>query len=109
MPTGHTIQAHFTSVLQGEAWTEGKRFNPSRFLDDEGCLRKSEKLIPFSVGKRVCPGEGLARVEIFLFFVGLLQKFEFRPVDPSNPPPLAYKSGTTAIPHPFNVVLVPLN
>ena len=36
-------------------------------------FRKGETVIPFSTGKRQCPGEGIARAEIFLFFVGLLQ------------------------------------
>jgi len=45
-----------------------------------------ERVIPFSVGKRQCPGESLARTEIFLFFVGLIKNFEFTVLDPENPP-----------------------
>ena len=35
------------------------------------CLRyiKSERVIPFSIGKRYCMGELLARNEVFIFFV----------------------------------------
>uniref|UniRef100_A0A673J4U8 Cytochrome P450, family 2, subfamily K, polypeptide 22 n=1 Tax=Sinocyclocheilus rhinocerous TaxID=307959 RepID=A0A673J4U8_9TELE len=35
-------------------------------------------LLLFS-GRRVCPGEGLARMELFLFFTSLLQHFRFTP------------------------------
>jgi len=33
--------------------------------------------MPFAVGKRACMGEALARTEIFLIFVRLLQRFTF--------------------------------
>ena len=36
-------------------------------------------MIPFSVGPRHCLGEQLARMEVFIFLVGMVQKFEFLP------------------------------
>jgi hypothetical protein len=37
----------------------------------DGTVRKDEHLIPFSIGKRQCLGETLARAELFLFFTGM--------------------------------------
>ena len=52
-------------MTQGEdTWSDPQRFDPNRFLD-EGRFRKSERVIPFSTGKRQCPGEGVARDVIF--------------------------------------------
>ncbi|CAG2104432.1 unnamed protein product [Medioppia subpectinata] len=51
-------------------------FNPDRFLTNDGKnLIKTEALIPFSMGKRNCVGETLARVEVFLYLVSLLQRY----------------------------------
>lgn len=36
-------------------------------------------LISFFAGRRVCLGESLARMELFLFFTSLLQRFCFTP------------------------------
>ncbi|NXR09587.1 CP2J2 protein, partial [Semnornis frantzii] len=49
-------------------------FNPEHFLEN-GQYRRREAFLPFSAGKRACPGEQLARTELFIFFTALLQKF----------------------------------
>ena len=56
---------------------------PERFLDEQGNFVTSSYVIPFSIGPRHCLGEQLARMEIYIFLVGMVQKFEFLP-DPSK-------------------------
>uniref|UniRef100_A0A8C5H427 Cytochrome P450 n=1 Tax=Gouania willdenowi TaxID=441366 RepID=A0A8C5H427_GOUWI len=47
---------------------------------------EQEAFVPFSTGPRVCPGEALARMELFLVIVTLLKKFTFAwPEDAGEP------------------------
>uniref|UniRef100_A0A3Q1K5Y3 Uncharacterized protein n=1 Tax=Anabas testudineus TaxID=64144 RepID=A0A3Q1K5Y3_ANATE len=82
IPKGTTLMPMLTSVqFDKTEWETPDTFNPGHFLDAEGKFVKREALLPFSAGKRVCLGEGLARMELFLFFVGLLQRFSFSAPD----------------------------
>uniref|UniRef100_A0A915L4L3 Cytochrome P450 n=1 Tax=Romanomermis culicivorax TaxID=13658 RepID=A0A915L4L3_ROMCU len=56
---------------------EPEKFDPERFLDQNGNLKKHIAWIPFSAGKRICMGESLARLELFIFFTALIMRFRF--------------------------------
>uniref|UniRef100_A0A8C5WNI7 Cytochrome P450 family 2 subfamily W member 1 n=1 Tax=Laticauda laticaudata TaxID=8630 RepID=A0A8C5WNI7_LATLA len=79
IPKGTPIFPSLTSSLYDETqWETPYRFNPNHFLDAEGNFVKKEAFLPFSIGRRNCLGENLARMELFIFVVGLLQRFVFQ-------------------------------
>nr|XP_003419778.2 cytochrome P450 2D17-like isoform X3 [Loxodonta africana] len=78
IPKGTTLICNLSSVLKDEAvWKQPFRFHPEHFLDAQGRFVKQEAFMPFSAGRRLCLGEPLARMELFLFFTCLLQRFSF--------------------------------
>ncbi|XP_015795767.1 cytochrome P450 2J6 [Tetranychus urticae] len=58
-------------------WNDPHSFKPGRFMSDDGQkVIKSPNLMPFSGGKRVCPGATLALIELFLYLVSIVQNFQ---------------------------------
>ncbi|KAM3910017.1 cytochrome P450 2B4-like, partial [Leptodactylus fuscus] len=78
LPKGTTVIPFISSVLSDPTqWETPEEFNPGHFLDDKGQFRLRAAFMAFSAGKRICAGENLARMELFLLFSALLQKFTF--------------------------------
>jgi cytochrome P450 len=66
-------------------WTDPHLFKPERFLNnDETRLASFDALMPFSVGKRICIGENLARSQLFLFITSIFQRFDSKASDDSK-------------------------
>ncbi|XP_022095211.1 cytochrome P450 2U1-like [Acanthaster planci] len=91
-------------------WEEPGQFRPERFLSANGTevvKPTHPSYLPFGIGRRVCAGEHLARMELFLFTVSLLQRFTFT-VSESNPSPsMDGIFGITLSPCPFRVCASP--
>lgn len=68
----------YSATLDPRHWKHPMRFDPERFISSCGKLIENEALIPFSVGPRMCLGEPLAKMEIFLALTNLLQRFSFQ-------------------------------
>ncbi|XP_072475650.1 vitamin D 25-hydroxylase isoform X3 [Notamacropus eugenii] len=101
VPRGTTVITNLYSVhFDKKYWKDPEVFSPERFLDSHGQFVKKEALIPFSLGRRHCLGEQLARMEMFLFFTSLLQRFHLH-FPPEVVPNLKPKLGMTLQPLPY--------
>ncbi|XP_069500522.1 cytochrome P450 2G1-like isoform X2 [Ambystoma mexicanum] len=97
-----------TVLLDPQHFRDPEQFDPMRFLDEKGDLLKREALIPFSTGKRTCPGEGLVRMVMFLIFTTILQNFEVKPLLlPKEIDVLPLTSGFGNVPKPYKFCAVP--
>ncbi|XP_066529438.1 cytochrome P450 2J4-like [Hoplias malabaricus] len=78
IPKGVTVFPLLRPIMQDKnEFSTPDQFNPGHFLDENGRFLKKESFIPFSVGKRTCPGEQMAYMEFFLFFTCMMQSFNF--------------------------------
>ena len=102
IPKGSNLIANITKfMLDPSVFKNPKKFDPERFISN-GEIKKYDQFVPFGIGKRACMGESLAKHEIFIFFVMILQKLKIGVADNKpNPNPQNYTMGVTAMPRPF--------
>uniref|UniRef100_A0A672Z7R0 Cytochrome P450 2J1-like n=1 Tax=Sphaeramia orbicularis TaxID=375764 RepID=A0A672Z7R0_9TELE len=103
IPKGVTVIPSLTAVLLDKnEWETPHTFNPGHFLNEEGKFVKPAAFIPFSAGKRQCPGESLAKMELFLFFTSFMQRYTFS-MPAGVKPVLNYRFGFTLTPAHYEI------
>ncbi|XP_030835029.1 cytochrome P450 2J5-like [Strongylocentrotus purpuratus] len=90
-------------------WENSEEFVPDRFIDKETGLYNSKLeagLVEFGVGRRVCPGEQLARTELFVIFTHILHRFTLR-LPEGTPITRNGINGLTHHPKPYKITAAP--
>ncbi|XP_069876561.1 cytochrome P450 2C19-like isoform X4 [Dipodomys merriami] len=110
IPKGTTILTSLTSVLHDpKEFPNPDKFDPGHFLDESGNFKKSNYFMPFSAGKRICAGEGLARMELFLFLTTILQNFNLKSlVDPQDLDTTPVLNGFASLPPAYKLCFIPV-
>uniref|UniRef100_A0A8C0JHW8 Cytochrome P450 n=1 Tax=Chelonoidis abingdonii TaxID=106734 RepID=A0A8C0JHW8_CHEAB len=109
LPKGTNVFPLLGSVLRDTKYfSHPEEFNPGHFLDENGRFKKNDAFVPFSSGKRVCLGEAMARMELFLYFTTILQSFSLKPLLPPKDIDISPKvSGFGNVPPTYEMCLVP--
>ncbi|XP_029427424.1 cytochrome P450 2A6-like [Rhinatrema bivittatum] len=109
IPRGTNVFPLLTSVLRDPArFSDPYSFNPGHFLDEKGGFKKNDAFMPFSTGKRICLGEGLARMQLFIYFTTILQHFTLkRCLDLENIDLTPKECGFGNIPRSYQLAVVP--
>lgn len=92
LPKGTLVMFNFWSAHRDPTvFTDPDKFVPERFLTPDGELDAVavENVIPYGLGLRRCGGEIIARMEVIVFFLTLLQRCVIKkapghPLDPED-------------------------
>ncbi|CAM5172585.1 unnamed protein product [Eretmochelys imbricata] len=109
LPEGTNVIPLLFSIHNDPAqFKDPASFDPAHFLDPRGGFRKQDAFMAFSTGKRICLGEGLARMELFPFFTAVLQSFALTPLAcPEEIDISPLMSGLGNVPGPYELRAVP--
>ncbi|KAL8575589.1 hypothetical protein ACOMHN_059653 [Nucella lapillus] len=86
---------------EAKDWGDPEVFRPERFIGEDGRVKKNDHLIPYSLGPRICPGELMARLELFLYISSILYQYRLAPHGDA-PPPLAGRMALLHTPRPYH-------
>ncbi|MEE6508506.1 hypothetical protein FKM82_021500 [Ascaphus truei] len=109
IPKGTNVFLVLGSVLSDpNCFQYPNEFNPENFLDEHGKFKKNDAFVPLAAGKRVCLGEGLVRMELFIFLITILQNFTLKsPLPPEEIDITPNVSGLGNFPKPYKLSFVP--
>ncbi|KAF8148666.1 cytochrome P450 [Crassisporium funariophilum] len=108
IPKGATVMGNVWAVGRDPAYfPDPEKFNPQRWLNEEGKIREDMKAYTFGFGRRVCPGQYMASASVFVNTALIQWAFTVKK-DPSSPiDELAFTESANTHPLPFKVFFEP--
>ncbi|XP_067413346.1 cytochrome P450 2G1-like [Emydura macquarii macquarii] len=109
IPKGTDVFPVLSSVMKDPSrFSDPESFDPGHFLDEQGHFQANNAFMPFSTGKRICVGERLASMELFIFLTAILQSFALKSPVPLQDIDLKPRvSGFANIPPCYQLCAVP--
>ncbi len=89
--------------MDPETFPDPTKFDPMRFINKAGKFEMHPRVIPFGVGKRRCIGENLAKMSLYLFFGGLMSKFNLEKASEDQVLTTDRLNGMTVSPMPYKL------
>ncbi|XP_076891010.1 cytochrome P450 77A2-like [Bidens hawaiensis] len=82
IPMGTNVEIFLPAIAEDpKLWSNPTKFDPDRFLsggeDADITGVTGIKMMPFGVGRRICPGLGMATVHVNLMIARMVQEFEW--------------------------------
>ena len=104
IPKGTFVFPNFHHVHHDpKYWEKPNELYPEHFLDSRGqFIHKREGFIAFGVGKRKCPGQDVAQMELFCFLSNLLKNFTFT-LTPEDSGKVETTAGCVVSPKPYPI------
>ena len=77
LPKGTIWLPEYTMIMWNpDYFPSPEKFDPARFLDKDGHFKPDEHVVQYGIGRRECPGQMTADLELALFFTGLMKNFK---------------------------------
>ncbi|XP_077248198.1 cytochrome P450 89A2-like [Tasmannia lanceolata] len=96
--------------LDKTLWKDPMEFKPERFLEGEEVDitgSREMKMIPFGMGRRICPGLGLAILHLEYFVANLVNEFEWKAKDGEGVDLSEKQEFTIVMKNPLQAIIIP--
>ena len=99
---------HWAFHYDEREWKEPTAFKPERFLDSNGSFVHGMNIsfLPFGAGRRVCVGEAMAKLELFLFISNILYRYDLKIEPGKAAPDLEGVLGVVLGPKPYEIQFI---
>lgn len=95
-PKGTIIIAYFYGAHRtAQQWENAGSFEPERFIDEDGKLKKYKNFFPFGAGPRLCIGNHFAMAEMAFFMHTFFNRYTITPtgIEPAQQALLTLRPG----------------
>ncbi|XP_071966123.1 cytochrome P450 2U1-like [Antedon mediterranea] len=109
LPKGININLNIYQVhMDPNHWDNPTEFKPSRFFDQDGKkVIRPKSFMPFGLGRRICIGENMAKMELLIILSKLLLRFKLTVPNGQTKPEFEPNVGFTLSPKSFKISAIP--